>query len=66
MATDDNVQIPEWMREIQHRPDPNRVGQLQIPVAHPLERRTPAGQGLPATPAVATVLPTRSTPRRPV
>ena len=54
MADDDSVQIPEWMRDLQHRPDPNRVGSTQIPPAHPLERRTLAGQALPPTPAVAT------------
>src|SRR5258705_761240 len=51
------MQIPEWMRELKHTPDPNRVGSLQMPVAHPLERRTPAGHGLPPTPAVATSTP---------
>jgi len=54
VANDDSVQIPEWMREIQHRPDPNRVGSTQIPSAHPLERQSPTGQQLPAPPAVAT------------
>jgi formate-dependent nitrite reductase membrane component NrfD len=53
-VADDGISIPEWMREIRHQPDPNRVGSLQMPVTHPLERRTPAAQPLPPTPAVAT------------
>jgi formate-dependent nitrite reductase membrane component NrfD len=61
VADNDNIQIPEWMREIQQKADPNRVGSLQIPSAHPLERQTPVSQHLPATPAVATHL----TPGRP-
>jgi formate-dependent nitrite reductase membrane component NrfD len=42
-----------WVAHLQHRPDPNRVGQLQTPVAgaHPPR---PAGEDLPAHTAAMT------------
>ena len=42
-----------WPQQLQHRPDPNRVGGLQIPTTAPLAKTTPTAQSLPAPNATA-------------